>query len=381
MTTNHYGIGTSMPEAHITRSKEKNRGRVKIYSQNTVYLEKGEEFEIEIFNPTNTSILAKIEINGELISSTGLVLKPAQRVYLERYFDVDRRFKFDVYEVENWEKLKQESQDITNNRQQLDKELSVRQQLLSLVSSEEERAALEARIDELKTQTEEMKSLATELSQRSSSVERATKWNGKIRVLFYKEKTQTLDYPWTILNSNYNGTLNLNGIIGSNTTTTGGYVGGSNTTNISNIGSKFKKSRISDSPLRSQSFSSNDNEYKEFNCLDNSIGAASFSASLTNSLFEENSLSFNLDEVISDKAKSLDDVKETGRIEQGSISNQKFETVNMSFETYTFHTVEYKMLPSSEKPMEVKDLRKYCNQCGKKLSPSDNFCSSCGKKS
>jgi hypothetical protein len=223
-----------------------------------------------------------------------------------------------------------------------------------------------------------MKTLANELSQRSTSVEKATKWNGKIRVLFYKEKTQTYDYPWTILNSNYNGTVNLNGIIGSNTTTTGGYAGG-NFSNTSNIGSKFKKSRISDSPLRSQS--SNDNKYEEFNSLDNSIGAASFSASLSNSLFEENSLSFNLDEVISDKAKSLDDVKETGRIEQGSISNQKFETVNMSFETYTFHTVEYKMLPSSEKPMEVKDLRKYCNQCGKKLSPSDNFCSSCGKKS
>jgi hypothetical protein len=350
-TTHHYGTATPMPEAHITRSKEKNRGRLKIYSTNTVYLEKGEEFEIEIFNPTTDSILAKIEINGQLIANTGLVLKPAQRVFLERYFDVDRRFKFDVYEVENWEKLKKESQEIDSNRIQLDKELTLRQQLLGLVSSEEEKNSIESRINELKTQTEEMRSLASDLNQRSSSVQQATKFNGKVRILFYKETKVT---P---INSNYgwygNSSNDINGILrGSNIRYKKSLFDGSTTTGA----------------LYSSSFTNNNSFYDEnmtFNSCDNSMSICSLS----------------LDGVLSDETKSLNETKETGRIEQGSISNQQFETVNMDFDSWAFHTTEYTLLPTSEKPLEVKDLKKYCSQCGKKLHPSDNFCSSCGTKS
>ncbi len=361
-TTNHYGTVTPMPEAHITRSKEKNRGRLKIYSTNTVYLEKGEEFEIEIFNPTTESILAKIEINGELIANTGLVLKPAQRVFLERYFDVDRRFKFDVYEVENWEKLKKESQEIDANRIQLDKELTLRQQLLGLVTSQEEKNSIESRINELKTQTQEMRSLATELNQRSSSVQQATKFNGKVRILFYKE------IKIVPLNSNYdwygNSSLNINGILRSGMTDV--KYRKSFTPNSTNTlyGSSFTTGTLNTSPSSLTSSSNSFGDDMMFNSCSYNL-----SSSLT------------LDSVLSDETKSLNETKETGRIEQGSISNQKFETVNMSFEFWAFHTTEYTLLPTSEKPLEVKDLKKYCNQCGKKLHPSDNFCSSCGTKS
>ncbi len=355
MTKTHYGIGMSKPEAHITRSKEKNRGRVKIYSQNTIYLEKEEEFEIEIFNPTQDSILAKIEINGTLISNTGLVLKPAQRVFLERYFDVDRKFKFDVYEVENWEKLKKESQEILKNHDTLKKELTLREQLLSLVSSESEKKELESKINDLKSQTEEMNSLAKELNHRSSSVEQATKYNGTIKIHFYKQHQPiTLlnsNITWTNSGFNYNNSRNIGGVFG---TTTSNILGGSHTL-TSNIGSSLD--------ITGNTYFSNDDSMS-FSCCDNNISEKSFSKDL-----------------LSDEVKEMKDEKMTGRIEQGSISNQKFETVNMIFDTYSFHTVEYKLLPSSEKPLEMKDLRKYCSQCGKKLSPSDNFCSSCGKKS
>jgi hypothetical protein len=83
--------------AHVTLK----RGRVKEYAGRQVYLKDGQEFEIELFNPHQTSFLAKIYINGVSISTQGLVLRPGQRAYLERYLDVDKKFKFSTYEVEN----------------------------------------------------------------------------------------------------------------------------------------------------------------------------------------------------------------------------------------------------------------------------------------
>ncbi len=357
MTTNHYGIGIPMPEAHITRTKEKNRGRVKIYSNNTIYLEKGEEFEIEIFNPTQDSILAKIEINGQFISSTGLVLKPAQRVYLERYFDVDRKFKFDVYEIENWEKLTKESQELLNTVNSLTNELTLREQLLKLTSSESERESLEQRISELLIQSDEMRSLANDLNNRSKSVQQATKYNGKIKVLFYKEKKIT-PINYQLLNSNYvygtGTTMTLNGLNGN--------IGNFTLTNSSASLGNFSNTTSS--------------KYKSKSMFNRNISATNLNSNVT-----QDSLSFSADDVFTSETKSLEDTKETGRIEQGSISSQKFETVNMDFEYSTFHSIEYSLLPTSDKPMEVKDLRKYCSSCGKKLNPSDNFCSSCGQKS
>lgn len=84
------------PSAHITKS----RGRLKTYGNN-VYLKTGSNFEIELFNPKTTQVLAKILINGQWLSESGLILKPGQRVYLERFIDVAKKFVFETYEVED----------------------------------------------------------------------------------------------------------------------------------------------------------------------------------------------------------------------------------------------------------------------------------------
>ena len=81
--------------AHIT----KNRNRSKIY-ENSVYLKDGENFEIELFNPTTSRVLAKITINGNSISNSGIVLKPGERVYLERFIDSNNKFVFETYQIE-----------------------------------------------------------------------------------------------------------------------------------------------------------------------------------------------------------------------------------------------------------------------------------------
>jgi hypothetical protein len=91
----YYQTKTGTPCAYIT----KDRKRLKQFGHN-VYLNNGDEFELELFNPSTTTVLAKIKLDGSYISGGGIVLKPGQRVYLERYLDDPRKFKFETYEVD-----------------------------------------------------------------------------------------------------------------------------------------------------------------------------------------------------------------------------------------------------------------------------------------
>ena len=91
----YYQTKTGMPCAYIS----KDRKRLKQFGQ-TVYLNNGDEFQLELFNPSSTTVLAKIKLDGSYISGGGIVLKPGQRVFLERYLDDARKFKFETYEVD-----------------------------------------------------------------------------------------------------------------------------------------------------------------------------------------------------------------------------------------------------------------------------------------
>ena len=72
---------------------------------------------------------------------------------------------------------------------------------------------------------------------------------------------------------------------------------------------------------------------------------------------------------------------ETGRVEQGGYSNQKFSYVNYDFEDWSFRTETISILPLSRKPVTASDLKKrYCSNCGRKLSPKHKFCPYCGTK-
>lgn len=73
---------------------------------------------------------------------------------------------------------------------------------------------------------------------------------------------------------------------------------------------------------------------------------------------------------------------ETGRVEKGSHSNQEFKYVSKDFECLPFHTVEYKLLPISQKINTLDDIniKRYCTNCGHKLGKTDKFCGQCGKK-
>ena len=74
-------------------------------------------------------------------------------------------------------------------------------------------------------------------------------------------------------------------------------------------------------------------------------------------------------------------MKETGHIENGGVSNQKFNSVNYTFEFQPFKIDKFKLLPYSEKPYYKKDIEKvYCTECGTKLKPSFKYCPKCGTK-
>ena len=74
------------------------------------------------------------------------------------------------------------------------------------------------------------------------------------------------------------------------------------------------------------------------------------------------------------------DTEETGRIEQGSQSNQDFVEGSGEFNYYATHTVKYKILPVSKKPVSTRELREYCSGCGRRRRKNENFCPSCGRR-
>lgn len=85
------------PTAHITKKKS----RLKVYNGHVVFLNDKDNFEFEIHNPTQKSVLCKIKLNGEYISTSGVVIRPGQRMFLERFLDTNNKFEFSTYEVKD----------------------------------------------------------------------------------------------------------------------------------------------------------------------------------------------------------------------------------------------------------------------------------------
>ena len=87
-----------------------NKSLLKEYSNSeysrVVYMKNNSEFQIQIFNPYDYIIGADISINGKRMSNR-IIIKPGQRIWLERYLDEARKFLFSTYEVENSYEAKQ----------------------------------------------------------------------------------------------------------------------------------------------------------------------------------------------------------------------------------------------------------------------------------
>jgi hypothetical protein len=93
----NYATQVGKPTAHITKKKS----RLKVYNGYIVFLNDKDNFELEIHNPKQKSVLCKIKLNGEYISTSGIVLRPGQRVFLERFLDSNHKFEFSTYKVKD----------------------------------------------------------------------------------------------------------------------------------------------------------------------------------------------------------------------------------------------------------------------------------------
>ena len=280
-------MGNPTPTANVTV----NKGRTKIHNENKIYLREGTEFEIELFNPTQVPVLAKISLNGKELSQGGLVLKPGQRYFLERFLDVAKKFKFETYEVEG-----------------------------------------------------------------SEEVSKAIAKNGLVEVSFYPEKTKRMK-PVVISTSPYY----LDGVL--YTYTNNDYVVGNNSTTFTTNGF------VSQSNMSTRGIADVNNFYSR---------TSSVTLDGMNSTLSTSSLKVDTGNVGSEKVKSL--LKETGRIEQGTSSDQSFKEVDMDFEWYTVAKYVYQILPVSQEPVEVTKLGTYCTECGCKAKHTHKFCANCGTK-
>ena len=93
----NYATQVGKPTAHITKKKS----RLKVYNGHIVFLNDKDNFEFEIHNPKQKSVLCKIKLNGEYISTSGVVLRPGQRVFLERFLESNNKFEFSTYKVKD----------------------------------------------------------------------------------------------------------------------------------------------------------------------------------------------------------------------------------------------------------------------------------------
>lgn len=95
----NYSSNVLMAKVAVNKSllKEYNNSE---QSERVVYLNNGDDFQIQLFNPERTTIGAEVYVNGEKLSGT-LVLKPGERIWLERFTDRTVKFKFSTYNVED----------------------------------------------------------------------------------------------------------------------------------------------------------------------------------------------------------------------------------------------------------------------------------------
>jgi len=282
-----------------------NKSLLKEYSNSSrdriVYMNDGTEFQIQIFNPYSYTIGVSFSFNEKNSSYSSwneqlLVIKPGQRVWLERYLNDEAKLLFSTYEVGN-----------------------------------------------------------------SNAVKEAIKANGLVTIKFYKEKEQIKYQPqvWTCYN--YYDTYNYNNL---------------------NLGTKYFCDNIRGTSAVNYCNTSLDD------VIDASIDSTNLSAcnsatTATASTFCTSSAASTIDSEINLKSLNKNQSKsrsiETGRIDKGSHSNQKFNTINIDFESYPFSEEVIQILPSSQKPVTSQDLQKvYCSNCGRKLNNKYKYCPYCG---
>lgn len=287
-------------------------------SNRTVYLENGQEFQIQLFNPFTFTIGVDISMNGEMLSKT-LIIKPGQRIWLERYFENNRKFKFETYTVDN----------------------------------------------------------------NDSAVEAAIAKNGNIKLEFYKEVRVKSDLTFTshvfstATHDSWNSKNTYQDVYKNPDIfldTFDLYKDYNSSTTAKAFSQEFTTNCTSECSANFVSTS--------FGSLNGTITTSDNITPITSVLYNAES-SINSIDCAATTCYSMPErkEKETGRIAEGSISTQKFTDMDIKLSDLPFSVEEIKLLPMSEKPYTASDLQKiYCSECGRKLNTKYKFCPYCGTK-
>lgn len=253
-----------------------------------VYMKDNTEFQIQLFNPYSYVIGAKFKFNNKEIPNI-LVLRPGERIWLDRYLNDKSKLLFSIYEVGN-----------------------------------------------------------------STEVQKAIENNGNIVIDFYTEREFN---KWE--SENY----------GNITITT------SEITTTTPVSIWTTNKLVDVSPLDSL-----DNVKYSTTC--SSTNNANYCCSSFNSQpLTASSLSTSSTNIKVGTNSCVNKNIETGRIEKGSYSNQKFKNVDTEFSYFPFKTELIKILPESMKQINSNDLQKrYCHNCGRRLKEKFKFCPFCGTK-
>ena len=90
MNTNYY--------AKLAKNKSLLKEYKTSFCDRTVYLNDGDEFQFQLFNPEREEIAVRISIESSQLSHD-IVLRPGERIWIERYTDTPKKFKFSTYYV------------------------------------------------------------------------------------------------------------------------------------------------------------------------------------------------------------------------------------------------------------------------------------------
>ena len=279
-TTNTFVVKseTEFPQAWIAIK----RNRQKIYNRQgktQVYLKDGQEFQIELFNPTQTRYLVKFKINGNYQADRGLILNPGQRYFLDRFIDDDKKLEFSTYEVED-----------------------------------------------------------------SKAAKKAIEKNGLLEVEFYAETFlhgNIISYPRIYTTPNWSQPIW--------TTNPHQFWGGTSAGIFNNAGGSSTLT-LAGSTVNNITYTS---------------GTVACGTTYTSSA--------NYSSVVNDASI------ETGRVEKGEKSDQKFEEGYGTFGSWASYTTTVQIIPLSQKPAEAQEIRSYCTGCGSRVKKQTwKFCPNCG---
>jgi hypothetical protein len=330
---NNYGSDTQYPTVNLAVRKS----RLKLYNTKselpTYFLNKGQEFQIELFNPTKYVMLAKIKLNGNAISNGGLVLQPGQRIFLERFLEENKKFLFETYQVDNIQsalKAIEENGDLSVDFYREKQLMDLRYNQLAL----DQDIFVSCRSDG---------SIGGGTSTISGATDTTTFSNGSSTTMSVGDDSNITN---TSSNMTYSHDINLPEF--------GAESLGRSVVDVSGT--------LEITPMKRAK------AMKSSSKLTGRQGYAS--GKKTKNMKSKRTR-------ISNKPESI----ETGRVGKGSNSSQKLEQVDLDFEWNVYNTVSYKMLPISQKRYDAKEIvQKYCGDCGKKLKPRHKFCPNCGEE-